>query len=225
MPPPTGGVFLSVACDMTAQQNEDIQYLLDLFKSIEPLQKIVESLGDGLDGPALNETRNATYHLLCALRSETGELRQVQIEKAVRHAKRAIYDCHEAVLLRELDRIRVFKDNYASVAISPVIPDWVDLLRKIREAKSCIIKARENNGEDRDTFYAEMAPHVAELTRISEICESAREELNKRIRIDNEEIKRLHREALRARSFGKWGMILAVVGLLVAVAAWLLPVK
>lgn len=210
---------------MTAQQNEDIQPLLDLFKSIEPLQKIVESLGNGLDGPALNETRNATYHLLCALRSETSELRRVQIEKAVRHAKRAIYDCHEAVLLRELDRMRMFKDNYAGVEISPVIPDWLDLLRKAREAKSCVDKVREKNGEDRDGLYDEMAPHVVELTRINEICELAREELNKIIIRDNKEKNRLYQEALRARSFGKWGMIIGVVGLLVAVAAWLLPVK
>ncbi|MDP2833618.1 MAG: hypothetical protein Q8Q28_10100 [Pseudomonadota bacterium] len=207
---------------MTAQQNDDLQHLLDLFKSIEPLQKIVESLGDGLDGPALNETRNATFHLLCALLAESGDVRRIQLEKAERHAQRAIYDCHEAMLLRELDRLRDFKDSYAKVVISSIIPDWVDLVRAARDAHSSIKRARDQNGEERNNFYAEMAPHVKELNRINEICESAREELNKIIRRDNEELKRLHLEALRARSFGKWSLIL---GLLAAVGAWMFPVK
>ncbi len=210
---------------MKTRQDDDLQLLLSLFKAVEPLQKIVESLGYGLDGPALNETRNATYHLLCALRAEDDDLRRAQLEKSERHAQRAIYDCHEAVLLRELDRLRVFKDSYAKVAITPVISDWVDLLHKARNAQACINKARERSGEERDKLYSEIAPHVAELRRINEMCESSREELNKIITRENEDIKRLHKEALRARSAAKWAMLFGVGGLLLGLAAWLFPVK
>lgn len=206
---------------MADQLNRDLENLLDLFKSIEPLQKSVESRGNGLDGPALNETRNATYHLLCALRADTEKERGLQIGKAERHAQRAIYDCHEAILLGELDRLRSFKESYAGVVITSVIQNWLELLIRARDAQKLIIEARESNGENRDVFYDKVSPHVAVLTEINDVCEMAREELNKAIENENKEKIRFSRETRAI-----WvGLIIGVLGISIAIAAWLLPVK
>ncbi len=195
--------------------NEDLTKLLELFKQIEPLQKQVEAYGRGLDGPALNETRNATYHLLLALRSESAA-REDQIGKAERHAQRAIYDCHEAMILKELNTFRVFKEDYRNIEITPVLPSYLAFLQIANDAQSKIEDGRKENGENREKFYAELRPCLDSIRDINKKCVVAREELNKTIDRYNSN---------RAWStLGKIGsVVFALVTLAIALVAWLYP--
>ena len=161
--------------------NSSLSELLQLFEQIDPLQKKVEGLGFGLDAPALNETRNATYHLIKAIKSDNPSDEKEQFDKAKRHAKRAIYDCHEAVLLHELDKFRVFKNDYKNSVVTDVLSDYVILKNEANKAKLCISNARKNY-ESREEFYTQINPHVNKLIAINEVCEDAREELNKIIK-------------------------------------------
>lgn len=182
---------------MTTQQNdlhedlwgllaryEPLRDLRDLFWSVESLQKKFEWLGYGLDGPALNEMRNATYHLLNALLAEDGNKRSEQFDRATRHAQRAVYDCHEAILLTTLDELRKFKEDYATVLVTDVIPDWITLESKAHEAKSFIedIRNKTSHDENREKYYSSIQPYVEELRGIGRRCDAARPELNKILR-------------------------------------------
>lgn len=168
-------------CWKSLRGYKPLQDLLSLLGKVELSQKGFEQFGNGLDGPALNETRNATYHLIRALLTDDGDKRDDQFGKAIRHAQRAIYDCHEAMLLTMLDKVRKFKDDYAMIQIAPVIPDWLDLLRQAREAQSCIDEAKKevSLGGDKEKYYLDIQTHVDALRGISERCDDAREELNK----------------------------------------------
>lgn len=190
---------------------DDLKRLLDLFKSIEPLQKEVEWLGNGLDGPALNETRNATYHLLSALCVDDQAQRADQLHKAERHAQRAIYDCSEAMILNELEKLRLFKDDYRLIVIGETLPDYQAYMECADEAKDRIGKARKNK-ENREQFYKVVQEDIEKLRKINSSCATAREELNKRIRSQNQK-----------NFLAKVALAVTVVGVLIALLAWMNP--
>lgn len=190
---------------------EDLKELLALFVQIEPLQKKVEGIGKGLDGPALNETRNATFHLLKALQSTGSSEKQIQIQKAGRHAQRAIYDCHEALLLVELDKLRTFKTDYKDTVIGDVIDGYQQGLLDAENARELIQTCRENQ-KDRNDFYAEIGPLVKKISDFNKLCEISREELNKKIRKENQDKQHV-----------VWGLICTVISLVFAFGAWWFP--
>lgn len=190
---------------------EDLKELLALFVQIEPLQKKVEGIGKGLDGPALNETRNASFHLLKALQSTGASEKQIQIQKAERHAQRAIYDCHEALLLVELDKLRTFKTDYKNTVIGDVIDGYQQGLLDAENARELIQTCRENQ-KDRNDFYADIGPLVQKISDFNKLCEISREELNKKIRKENQDKQHV-----------VWGLIFVVIGLVVAFGAWWFP--
>lgn len=190
---------------------DELQKLLSLFEAIEPLQKKVEGIGKGLDGPALNETRNATFHLLKALRSQNNSEKRIQIERAERHAQRATYDCHEAVLLVELDKLRAFKTDYKDVVIGDVINNYQEGMQDA-ECAFELIQSCRNNQKDRNNFYEEIDPLVKKISSFNKKCEIAREELNKSIRKENKDKRQV-----------VWGIIVALLGLVGAFGAWLFP--
>lgn len=207
---------------------ESYKKLLQLFEQLEPLQKKVEGLGNGLDGPALNETRNATYHLLKAL--QNNDVQPTEITKAERHAQRAIYDCHEAILLHELEKLRIFREDYKSVVVTQVLPKYLQGGQNADKAKRCIDDVR--TGEDslnvddyesgfysqpRSCIYTNMEPYIYKIQAFNEECEAAREELNKIIHKENND---------KVWAFlGKIAAIVTIIGLPIAVLAWLYPVK
>lgn len=189
---------------------DDLKNLFELFKTIEPLQKEVEGLGNGLDGPALNEVRNATYHLLEALCGDQSQ-RVDQIRKAERHAQRAIYDCSEATILSELEKLRLFKDDYRLIVIGETLPSYQQYMLSADEAKNRIDDARKNQ-ENRNQFYQAVQEDTKELKRINASCAAAREELNKRISAQN-----------KKNIATRIGLITAVVTCVLMFAAWLFP--
>lgn len=159
--------------------NARVKSLLSLFEEIERLQKQVELSTSALYAPALNETRNATYHLLQAINLQEDEARTVnEITKAERHAKRAIYDCHEAKLLDEMNKFQTFIKEYRNVHKSPFIPNWSDMLKSATEAQNMIAVARTKYKNNRDDLYHEIASHVEVITSINNQLEFKRDELN-----------------------------------------------
>jgi hypothetical protein len=199
----------------------DYKELLQLFTQLEPLQKETEQVAKGLDAAALNETRNAAYHLLIALCDE--KVCAEEIKKAENHTKRAIYDCHEAILLTELDRFKVFKEEYRNVVVTNVIPDYINKCQQAESAKDKIMEVRNQDVQyandydkkyapDRNKMYADIAPYLKIIQENNKYFDQARPELNKIITKEN--------DSRRSARNAKIGTLIAVV---VAVAAWLFP--
>lgn len=203
----------------------DYSNLLKLFQQLEPLQKETELVAKGLDAAALNETRNATYHLLIGL-CDSAKCEK-EIEKAVNHAKRAIYDCHEAILLNELEKFRVFKEDYKNVVVPDVVSDYVARCTAAGTAKDKITEIRKVDVQhtndyvnkyspDRNKQYEDIAPHLEIIKENNRFLEQARPELNKIIRRENHE--------KRWGLAGKVAVVLAfIVTIVIAVCAWLFP--
>lgn len=203
----------------------DYSKLLKLFQQLEPLQKETELVAKGLDAAALNETRNATYHLLIALCDVTKC--EKEIEKAINHAKRAIYDCHEAILLNELEKFRVFKEDYKDVVITDVIPDYIDKSKNAVLAIDKITAIRSLDAQnandceikyypDRNKQYEDIEPFLKIIKENNRDFELARPELNKRIRSEN-------KSRQKAFWFGLATISIGIVTLIVALFAWLFP--
>lgn len=160
--------------------------LRGLFAEIEPLQKTLEMRGGaGLDAPALNETRNATWHLLCALDAVDNFQRDDQIKKSERHAQRAIYDCREALLLSELDEFRSFDKTYENIPITPILSNYLNIKTEVENAIILIEQARQEHGAQRENFYQELKEPLASIRKNNLLCATAREELNKYIVSEN----------------------------------------
>lgn len=203
----------------------DYSNLLKLFQQLEPLQKETELVAKGLDAAALNETRNATYHLLIGLCDSTKC--EKEIEKAVNHAKRAIYDCHEAILLNELEKFKVFKENYKNVVVTDVVSDYIEKCGKAKSAMDKITEIRKADVQhandyvnkyspDRNKQYEDIAPYLEVIKENNLFLEQARTELNKIIRKESKD---------KFWAFlGKIGAVLvAVVMFVIAVLAWWYP--
>ena len=199
----------------------DYKKILELFTQLEPLQKETEQVAKGLDAAALNETRNAAYHLIIALCDKS--VCDEEIKKAENHTKRAIYDCHEAMLLTELDRFKVFKEDYKNIVITDVIPDYVEKCQKAESAKDNIMEVRRQDVQyandydkkyspDRNKMYADIAPYLKVIQENNKYFDWARPELNKIIIKENDS----RRTARNAKIF-------SAVAIVVAIVAWLFP--
>ena len=79
---------------------ERINALSSLFQRAEKSVKKAEHIDDGIIIPSINELRYFGYHILIAMQNENNREEVLsEFKKAEGHAKRAIYDASEAIVL------------------------------------------------------------------------------------------------------------------------------
>lgn len=197
----------------------NINKLKSLFTELEVLQKAVEMAGTepglGLDAPALNECRNATWHLLNALDKPEASSQEAEeeIRKAERHAQRGIYDCREALLLIALDEFRVFERDFGNVVITNAIPDYVERRSKVIEIIESIDKVRARFFLERERFYDELEPYMEEIKCFNRVCAAARSELVKRLEQENASRK----NERKSRVIAFFSVVIAFFSMLIAI--------
>ena len=84
----------------------------------------VSSVAEGLNIPSTNELRYALNHLLKYL---TGADKDTGLIKALRHSKRALYDCYEVEVLFFHTTFEKFEDDYRDEPLADIVPhihDW-----------------------------------------------------------------------------------------------------
>lgn len=161
----------------------DLQAIIDLFDQAEARIKRAEQLSSTITIPSVNELRYVGYHLTKALVSEDEKEFESQIAKATSHCQRAIYDANEIAILFLLAEIRNFQNDYAnSTEVTPIVSNYVELLKSVTQAQRLISKAREGLKEDRAKYYQNTEPHFERLLEIRETLEIARPEINRRIK-------------------------------------------
>lgn len=151
---------------------EEINELYELFKEAETNIKLAELDGNsqGFSLPSINELRYAFKHLTIYLKEDKIE----EFTECKAHIKRAICDALEMRIIISLERIRLFDSRYRFVSISPVIPNWIDLRRKLENAKESL--AFNDESKERITVLKDSLKSVKEVL---ETIEAARSELNK----------------------------------------------
>jgi len=163
------------------EQDPRLLGIIDLFDEAEAKLKEIEQLSSELSIPSVNELRYVGYHLTKALCSQSEDDFSDEVDRAERHAKRAIYDANEIGLIYLLEQVQLFQADYAkSTEIIDVIPDYIKLCRRVDEASDFMRNIRENNHKERDKYYAECGPHCVALKEIYQTLTLARPEINKR---------------------------------------------
>ncbi len=173
------------------------------FKKAEQAVKEVEYIHVELTMPAVNELRYAGYHISNFLENPavTDEL-----DRAIGHCKRAIYDAYEASILYHIKEFRAFNSDYSTVVVSEVIADYNEIHYKVTSILDFI---RGIDKETKDEHYSACKQHHNELKEIIKRLGSAREELNKKIRFE------------RKKSFiSIITTVVAIFSLIVAIAAY-----
>lgn len=180
-----------------------------LFSNAEDKIKKVEHLAGGVIIPAVNQLRYAGQHLVRTLNgcnNPTEELSQ-----SINHCKRASFDACEAGLLYCLDLFKQFQDDYRTVSVVAVLPDWLKYCATAREAQNLVQISQDG---DRISSYTNAENALDELLIIVSRFPDAREELNKTLKNDRRNFKIL-----------LWTLIAAVVAAIITLLAYIKPLS
>lgn len=173
---------LSIKSSVTLSEeaSELIRQLQVEYDAADRLCKEVEEFRDQAGIPAINEMRYAGYHLLSFTSAANQDEDLDQLRKAISHCQRAAYEACEAGILCALELIDLFREDYESVTVSDVIPDWVGILRRCDELKDEISENREK-GDDKSSDHIAYTAAFRELRDFQRTTKYAREDLNKKI--------------------------------------------
>lgn len=139
-------------------RSDDYQKLYELFRRAELASKNVETASriEGVGVACINELRYVGQHL-CKHLAGKGE--PDEIVKAVRHAKRAIYDAYEGGILGSRDYFGDFIDMYGAMTeLREQVPDYDTIVESYDDAMQLIDNVREDS-HNRDAFYEKIRPH------------------------------------------------------------------
>lgn len=173
------------------------------FKKAEQAVKEVEYIHVELTLPAVNELRYAGYHISNFLDNPalTDEL-----NRAIGHCKRSIYDAYEASILYHIKEFRAFNDDYRTVVVSEVLADYNEIYYKITSILEFI---RGIDKETKDEHYNACKQYHNDLKEVIMRLNAAREELNKKIKVE------------RKKSFiSIITTVVAILSLIIAIAAF-----
>ena len=136
--------------------------------------------GSGADIASVNELRYAGNHLLQALTASDQGSVDDQLQRALRHCERALYDAYDGAVYYRLTQFKLFREDYRKVVISNIIPDYITLVKTMNRAKATLETARTES-EDRADYYMEVESQYPAIVDATETLEAAREELNKKV--------------------------------------------
>lgn len=173
--------------DSAANNNARICEIRSLYKKAEDAVSEISLLWDGLGVTPINQLRYAGRHLLDALTGNSDSPPEENFRRAENHCKRAIYDAMDSGIVYCLRKIDEFKNDYRSIEIIPIVPEYRNITGQYREAKALIDKARDHN--IRADFYDEAVQHYKNLKDSVDSLDDAREELNKRLRQHNQKVR------------------------------------
>lgn len=168
---------------MSPPQKDAIKEIIELFDKAEARIKEVEQLSQDLSIPSINELRYAGYHLARSYIEDDPQELDIQIDKARRHCKRAIYDAHEMGIIDLLKVIKLFKEAYTpfSSSVLEVIPRYTEELATANKAKRFISEIKEKHRNKRDDYYKECEPHYKALRDIVDNFSVAEPLINQKI--------------------------------------------
>lgn len=164
----------------------------------------VRQYAHGTEIPTINELRYTLTHLLCYLQDNDNE----DWQKCHRHARRALFDAHDAEAQFLSMKFVAFEDQHKDMVIGEVVPEiwaWRTVVGSYTEF------SRETNRDSREQYYEKLEPHLAALRPIILKLTQASDDLNKK-RQENIEKK------IREISILRWTIIVGVVGIVTLLA-------
>jgi len=158
----------------------------ELFDSAEKKIKLFEHLDDGLLFSAVNQLRYVSFHILRYHEITDNDQKNEELRKAKNHCQRAIYDIMEIGLVHYLEQIRDFEQDYRTVVIADIVPTYLEINAMAKEVTMFLSnntrKSLAERCDDRGDNYQESIRRFHELHDATEPLNSARSELNKRMK-------------------------------------------
>ncbi|MCB1699544.1 MAG: hypothetical protein H6985_02630 [Pseudomonadales bacterium] len=153
--------------------------VLEAFKQAEQFIKNVEleSNGDDLSVPSINELRYCGHHLVKALeRGADAEKQGEELKKAFRHCKRASFDAVELGIIRKLEIIRTFEYDYRKSLVTDVWPDYVECAKQLAEVQQFLGNQGVMRG--REDYFNSCLDSYQKVAAISAKTDTVRPKLN-----------------------------------------------
>jgi hypothetical protein len=163
--------------------------------------------------PAVNELRNAGYHLLQSLPDGSGDPDQMALASGVAHIRRATYEATEAGILFAVSIVRKFQQDYATVELHDLVADYAARCRACNEALR-LVEANRQDGFDRAQDHANRIAVFRAIRPFADDVVIARVEANKRLAVERRDRRRFVIGTLIAVA----GIVLAAGAILTAIA-------
>lgn len=144
-------------------------------KSVE-----LESYGEDLNIPSINELRYAGHHLCKALKAEIDQDDQAEeLKRALRHCHRASYDAVELGIIAQLETIRDFQRSSSGADITKHWPDYLENMQTVEAGQKFIQqqsvkRERESYFEGCNAHYTELAKIVTKITTVNTLLAADR---------------------------------------------------
>lgn len=179
-----------------SQAHKDLlNKLHEEFSTAEKLAKKVEEVWRKAAIPAINELRYAGQHSIkyhaAVARGEDANVEDIQ--SAISHCRRASYEACDAGINQALNLILQFRNDFKTVPITPVLPNWNEICQRCDDIRDDLASARAE-AEDRTPDHQKFIGYFEELVKFERQAQYARDELNKAVDEYND---RLDREAAR----------------------------
>ena len=102
-----------------------------------------------------------------------------EIQRAIRHSERALYEAYDGAIFFLLVEFQKFKEDYRNVVVSEIIDNFIELEQTMKRAKQFLERARTQSVERAD-YYQEIQEIYPSIVSVVETLDAARDELNKK---------------------------------------------
>ena len=191
--------------------------LEDIFRKAEIKVKEIERLEEKLAIPPINELRYAASHIIKAISEKTSAFDE-EIWAAIRHCRRAFFDACDIGISYFIHEFRSIEKKYSEISITDVLPEYVsqrmEVLRAIKDIRSLNLT---DNGENRETKYADAEKTLGKIKDLVEKLEYADPELQKKYIQKQTDLYIEKRKGRKTLFWGVTGILATILGTIVAV--------
>ena len=171
--------------EIPAEYAERVRELRDLYNAAEADLKNVGRVENKLIVTGINQLRYAAQHLVRALAEEDDDAIADDLDAAIRHAKRAIYDINDSAIQHYITAFEQFRRDFPRADLARVIGDGYHVaVREFHEARQHV-ESNRNAQENRQRFYQEAREHVLKMRNAMGTLESHRDDVIRAVKRDN----------------------------------------
>ena len=169
------------------QYRDKIAKIKELYNTAEADLKNVGREKPAIVVTGINQCRYVGQHLLRALTASDENIDE-NLDAALRHAQRAIYDINDSGIqyyIEQIDEIRL--KHFPTVDFSSAIKNYNEIIEEIGEARSLsetTAKSLESL-ENREQFYQDAREHVSKLRKYHQLLVEYRPDLVRAVKKEN----------------------------------------
>ena len=167
------------------QYRDKVAKIKELYNTAEADLKNVGREKQAIVVTGINQCRYVGQHLLRALTTSDKSSIDENLDAALRHAQRAIYDINDSGIqyyIEQIDEIRL--KHFPTVDFSSVIQNYSEIIEEIGEARS-LSETTAKSLENREQFYEDAREHVSKLRKYHQLLVEYRPDLVRAVKKEN----------------------------------------